>query len=273
MKVYLIGTPIFHGDAFLDFVNSHARADNIGEPTNGSWQRSESATHAEELVEAAGRICYMSFGFRQSPRTNFEYIGRLIQLGHESVLEHVNWTFLITGVSRALTHQLVRHRVGFAFSQLSQQYHEERNPEFIEPGLSEQFPEVHKTWQHAMAVAKEAYSKILDELNDVDGNSITEMNGKEIQRAVRSAARSVLPNATATTMMTTVNGRALRHFLKVRGSIPGDDEMRRLAAELLTIVKKEAAAIVSDFDLTTLDDGSPLVVHRPRKESIDDRPA
>ena len=85
------------------------------------------------------------------------------------------------------------------------------------------------------------------------------MQKKEIRRAVRSAARSVLPNATETKILVTVNARALRHFFKVRGSIPGDEEMRTVAAELLKLLQLEAPSIFLDFHIETLPDGSPIV--------------
>lgn len=258
MKVYLVATPKFEIDQVLTFLRERSDTDSACDGDN-EWRRSANATQAEELVEAAGRICYMSFGSRQSGRTNDVYIRRLIEMGHESVLEHVAWTFLIADVSRALTHQLVRHRVGFAFSQLSQQYHEESDADFVEPPILKQLPDAHKAWCHAVGVAKEAYRQILQELSRTDLNSLPELDNKEVNRAARSAARSVLPNAAATTIMVTVNGRALRHFLAVRGSIPGDEEMRRLAAELFKKVKEQAPAIVSDFKLDVFSDGSPVV--------------
>ena len=108
-RVFKLSSPQFDTQAFLDFLRLEQEA----------WNRTPCATGSEELVEVAGRICYMSFGEKQSRRSNREYIQNLIAQGHESVLEHVSWTFLIVGVSRAFTHQLVRHRIGFSFSQLS----------------------------------------------------------------------------------------------------------------------------------------------------------
>src|SRR5689334_13364185 len=113
--VYLISSPRFKIAEFNRFL----AAERL------QWKRTPHSAPAEELVEVSGRICYLSFGALQSPRSNREYIQNLIDREHESVLEHASWTFLLTGVSRAFTHQLVRHRVGFSFSQLSQQYHDE----------------------------------------------------------------------------------------------------------------------------------------------------
>lgn len=250
LRVYLVGRSHFEVDAFLSFLYHQET----------SWKRSADATEAEEIVEVCGRLCYMSFGEAQSPRSNAEYIRRLILMGHESVLEHVDWTFLLTGVSRAFTHQLVRHRVGFAFSQLSQQYHDEKDAEFVEPSHLKEFPSALTAWRHAMQTAKEAYRTIAKSLQQLEAAPDLALQQKELKRAIRSAARSVLPNATATKIMITANARALRHFLKVRGAIPGDEEMRRVAAALLTHLQIEAPSLFFDFAIDTLPDGSPIVI-------------
>lgn len=101
------------------------------------WQETK-VSDAERVVEFAGRICYMSFGARQSPRDNAAYIANLIDQGHDSVLEHASWTFLLDGVSRSLTHQLIRHKIGFSYSQLSQQYYDHSAAEFLMPTGLEQ---------------------------------------------------------------------------------------------------------------------------------------
>jgi thymidylate synthase (FAD) len=251
-RVYLIAQTRFDAEAFCAFL---VQAD-------ATWSRSPSATEAEELVEAAGRVCYMSFGPRQSPKTNEDYIRHLISMGHESVLEHVNWTFIIAGVSRAFTHQLVRHRVGFAFSQLSQQYHDESEAQFVEPLYLDQFPAAQAAWHRSVEAARETYRQIRDAVADEEVRLGLGGQKRESLRAIRSMARSVLPNATETKIVVTANARAVRHFLRVRGAIPGDAEMRLVAAELLKILSDEAPALFFDFRIEQLPDGSPLVVQR-----------
>jgi len=249
-RIFLIGRPAFDVKAFLAFLAQ----EQFG------WRRTTGAAEAEELVEVAGRSCYMSFGKKQSPRTNAEFIHNLVQMGHESVLEHVSWTFLLTNISRAFTHQLVRHRVGFAFSQLSQQYHDESEASFVMPSYLTNMPEAQREWEKAVRSAKKAYELITASLHR---NGVGEdLDTKEANRAIRSAARSILPNATETTIVITVNARALRHFLKVRGSVVGDMEMRQVATELLKAVKKEAPALFFDFDINKLSDGLPIVEYR-----------
>lgn len=249
LRVYLIARLHFQVESFLQFLKEEEEA----------WHRTAGATEPEEIVEAAGRVCYMSFGPNQSPRTSQEYIRNLIVKGHESVLEHVSWTFLLTGVSRAFTHQLVRHRVGFSFSQLSQQYHEENPALFIEPVYNRLSSQAQEAWKKAMETAQESYRVILNSLGELSDRPGLDLQKKEFQRAVRSAARSVLPNATETKVMMTANARALRYFFKLRGTIPGDVEMRLVATELLRIVRVEAPSIFSDFTIDHLSDGTPIL--------------
>ncbi len=246
--IYKISSPRFHLDEFLNFLDSQRQ----------TWSRT-GTTDAEKLTEAAGRICYMSFGQRQFPRSNREYIQNLIQQGHESVLEHVSWTFLLVGVSRAFTHQLVRHRVGFSFSQLSQQYHEETDAVFIEPPELQQSPRAKEAWQRAISVARDSYKAILDALADAPKVPGMELQNREFTRAIRSAARSVLPNATETKIFVTANARALRHFFEVRGAILGDVEMREVTAAIFRLVEPDAPALFSDFSLAALADATPVL--------------
>jgi thymidylate synthase (FAD) len=247
----------------LYIIARHALAEGVEEfltREGTKWRRSDKASAAELIAEFAGRICYMSFGPKQSPRTNADYLTNLISQEHESVLEHVTWTFLLTGVSRAFTHQLVRHRPGFAYSQLSQQYHDESGAQFIEPHLLRNYPKAFEAWSAAMRAAGAAYARILSELEGERFGLIPDGNKKEIARAVKSAARSVLPNATETKIVVSANVRALRHFLRVRGALTGDEEMRAVSALIYEMLKTEAPAFVADFECRQLADSSKLVI-------------
>jgi thymidylate synthase (FAD) len=247
VKVHIVGRPQFDIEEFLTFLRD----------SRMSWRRSAGAGEAQELIEAAGRVCYMSFGPNQSDRTNAQYIRNLIEMGHESVLEHVNWSFVISGISRALSHQIVRHRVGFAFSQLSQQYHDESDADFSMPVEIQGHPRAEAAWLRATGAAKEAYGEILRVLDQTaEAGRPGKLTPREFRRAIRSAARSVLPGCTETTLFMTANARALRHFLKVRGGIAGDREMRDLAVGLFRAVMSEAPAVLFDFRVATLEDGS-----------------
>jgi thymidylate synthase (FAD) len=249
IRVHVVGRPGFDARAFLAFLTD----------AGTTWRRTPGARPPEELVEAAGRVCYMSFGGAQSARDNGDYVGALVRMGHESVLEHVNWSFVVCGVTRSLSHQLVRHRVGFAFSQLSQQYHDESDAACIMPRGLDAHPRAAGAWRRSVAVAKEAYREILEVLEQSQATPGPVDDKRELRRFIRSAARSVLPSCTETTVFATANARALRHFFAVRGKIPGDPEMRELAAQLLEAVRKEAPSLFSDFEVGALEDGSPEV--------------
>jgi thymidylate synthase (FAD) len=248
-RIFLLNRPQFDIDAFLSFMTEEG----------AEWHRSPNARPGEELVEIAGRVCYMSFGNKQSPRSNREYILNLIASGHESVLEHVSWTFLLAGVSRAFTHQLVRHRVGIAFSQLSQQYHEETDAVFVEPEHLQGSPQAMRAWREAISIVQQTYKTVLDSLMRQNASSIGGLDKKEFKRAMYSAARSILPNATETKIVMTANARTLRHIFAVRGTILGDIEMRQVMASLFRLVESEAPALFADFRLTKLPDDTPIL--------------
>ena|SRR2546426_391733 len=248
-RLYLIGRPTFDVEEFISFLTASGQ----------SWESSKEATDSEKLVEVAGRVCYMSFGPHQRTKPNSAYIANLLRQGHESVLEHVSWTFLLEGVSRAFTHQFVRHRVGFAFSQLSQQYHEESDAAFVEPAAIKALPELSKLWRDTVERCRETYNHIVTTLgkSNLLERSIAET--REVLRALRAAARSVLPNATETKIVFSANARAIRHFLTVRGGVVGDEEMRVVSHLILERVRIEAPALFQDFISELQADGLPLV--------------
>jgi len=219
-----------------------------------TWVRAPEMSDADALVEFAGRVCYMSFGEKQHRQSNAAYIANLVTQGHGSVLEHAAWTFVLSGVSRAFTHQLVRHRVGFSFSQLSQQYADHSTTTFVRPSELDDDPEAAAVWQEAVESAQNSYISLITLLE-----RNTPRRGKEARRAIASAARAVLPNATETTIVVTANARALRHFLEQRGAIEGDAEMRRVCSALLCDLKREAPSLFADFVVERLEDGSPIV--------------
>ena len=252
MKIYCIGRPQFDEKVFSQFLNDVGRF----------WKRSQDTTESEEIAEIAGRICYMSFGQEIPSKENKEFLQEIIINGHESILEHITWTFIATGISRSFTHQLVRHRVGFSFSQLSQQYCDQTEAIFVEPKSIKNIPYALEIWKKAVETTKKAYHDILETLRKVEKDVFSELERKEIKRAIRSVARSILPNATETKVVMSANARALRHFLKVRGAIPGDEEMRSFCVELLKILKKEAPSLFFDFEIEMGALNTPQVIHK-----------
>lgn len=247
-NLFVVSRPTFDRQNFSSFL----------EQNELSWADTDTATDAERIVEISGRLCYLSFTDDTSkirhPTKN--YIENLINKGHESVLEHANWTFFLTNVSRAFTHQLVRHRVGFSYSQLSQQYHDETDADFVTPaGLS---PEAYEHWESAVRASKDAYLEILKQA-ERSLAAVNDQSTKEDVRLMRSAARSLLPNATNTAISISANARSLRHFLDLRGAIVGDIEMRLVSSKIYDMLVIEAPSMVEDFERRNCEDGWPLV--------------
>src|SRR6267154_4110362 len=149
-KIYVLGRQTVN-DAELDrFLADHGV----------SWQ-TDTEVASELLCETAGRVCYMSFA-KPRPGGNHVYLGHILEVGHGSVLEHAVWNFVFTGVSRSLTHELVRHRAGMGYSQLSQRYVDESVAEYVEPDVIADDPELHQIWLDCVAQAHKAYMKLVE---------------------------------------------------------------------------------------------------------------
>ncbi len=217
-----------------------------------SWQ-TDSEVGGEQLAEAGGRVCYLSFG--KGRKTNAEYIDNIIQQKHGSVLEHAVWNFVIAGVSRSFTHELIRHRAGWGYSQLSQRYVDESMANYIEPDLIAEDERLHALWLRAVAAAHQAYLELVEGLMD----KLSDMEDKTLRRKLaRQAARSVLPNATETMIFVTANARALRHFIELRGSAWAETEIRRVAMQLLRLMQREAPNLFADYEIVALPDGTEV---------------
>jgi thymidylate synthase (FAD) len=225
-----------------------------------AWE-TDTEVAAEKLVETAGRICYMSFA-RPRPGGNAAYIRHILEAGHGSVLEHAVWSFLFVGVSRALTHELVRHRAGFGYSQLSQRYVDESVAEYVEPKVIAEDPELHRLWLETIARTHQAYvqlaEKLLEKYRDEPDRTLR-------RKLARQAARSVLPNATETKIFVTANARAWRHFIEMRASRWADVEIRQLAVKVLRLLQREAPHLFGDYELRPLPDGTYEAITPYRK--------
>jgi thymidylate synthase (FAD) len=228
-------------------------------PEDVDW--STDADGGQALAEFAGRACYQSW-HKPNPKTatNEGYLRHILEVGHLSVLEHGTVTFYITGVSRSLTHELIRHR-HFSYSQLSQRYVPERDAAMVEPEVIAADPELHEKFVKAAEASVAAYSELLEALQEKFAD---EPKATLRRKQARQAARSVLPNATETRIVVTGNYRAWRHFIAMRATEHADVEIRALAVECLRQLQKAAPNVFGDFEITELKDGtevasSPLV--------------
>src|SRR5579884_2196078 len=248
--VYLVGRQVVDAEAVDRFLADHGVA----------WQ-SDSEVAGEYLCEVAGRVCYLSFA-RPRPGGNKAYLNHILEVGHGSVLEHAVWNFVFTGVSRTLTHELVRHRAGWAFSQLSQRYVDESIAEYVEPDCIADNPELHGIWLEAVAQSHQAYVKLTEKLQEVFKD---EPDRTLRRKLARQAARSVLPNATETKIFVSANARALRHFIELRASRHAEVEIRKLAVKVLRVMQREAPNLFNDYELVPLPDGTCEAVTAHRK--------
>lgn len=216
---------------------------------------STDADGGEALAEFAGRACYQSWT-KPNPATatNAGYIKHIIEVGHLSVLEHGSVSFYLTGISRSLTHELIRHR-HFSYSQLSQRYVPERNAAMVEPDVIANDPELHEKFLAAARASVDAYNELLKGLEE----KFSDVPSATLRRKqARQAARAVLPNATETRIVVTGNYRAWRHFIAMRATEHADVEIRALAVECLRQLQKAAANVFADFTISTLSDGTEV---------------
>jgi len=225
-----------------------------------SWQ-TDTEVAGEHLSEIAGRLCYMSFA-RPRPGGNRTYLDHIKEVGHGSVLEHAVWNFVFTGISRSLSHELVRHRAGVGISQLSQRYVDESIAEYVEPDCIAEDSALHSLWLDAIAHAHQAYVKLVEGLANKFKD---EPDGTLRRKMARQAARSVLPNATETKIFWTANARALRHFIEMRASRHAEVEIRQLGVQVLQVMQREAPHLFNDYELTPLPDGTFEAITKHRK--------
>lgn len=208
------------------------------------------------LIEFAGRACYQSWS-KPNPKTatNAGYIAHLLEVGHMSVLEHATISFYIEGVSRSLTHELVRHR-HFNYSQLSQRYVNETDAEMIIPSVIADDELMLEAFTDVVDKAQGGYALLMGLLDRklADFEDIT--NKTERRKAARQAARAILPNATETKIVVTGNLRALRHFFCMRATRAADPEIRELAIRMLRKCQSIHPSVFNDFVITQLDDGT-----------------
>lgn len=215
------------------------------------WPAGNEATDAEALCEYAGRLCYLS---QHNPalKTTAEYTNTILSHGHGSVLEHASVSILVEGVSRALTHELIRHRAGTAISQVSQRFVDESDADFVIPPLLLTNTGAMDEWTTAVSSALVRYQHLVKQL--LNDPSMADLPTTLARKRAREAARGVLPNSTETKLVWTANLRALRHVITLRGDIHADLEIHRFANVLLETVRPFAPSVFADF--STADDGS-----------------
>lgn len=183
----------------------------------------------EKICAAAARSCYSGDGASDllDSKDPEKFLAGVVKMGHESVIEHAVFTFSVEGVSRSLTHQLVRHRIA-SFSQQSQRYVSIDKPGYVVPPTIAADPEKEKLFREAMDKAWSTYNALSDAGIPAED------------------ARYVLPNACFTNITITMNARELRHFFSLRCCNRAQWEIREMADKMLELCREACPAIFAD---------------------------
>jgi thymidylate synthase (FAD) len=185
----------------------------------------------------AAKLCYSPSGVEElkeriEAKDQAAFVEKLASIGHLSPIEHVSFSFGIEGISRACSHQLVRHRMA-SFSQQSQRYVKEEQFDYVIPPSIKQDPALGREFEKCMAEAQENYTRVLKRLEELGYKG----------EAGQQDARYLLPNAAETKIVVTMNARELLHFFRVRCCNRAQWEIREMAGRMLVLVKNVAPTI------------------------------
>lgn len=187
----------------------------------------------ERTAALAARLCYSPTGLAELKEKIGsgdirQFIDKIMSLGHHSVLEHASFTFGVEGISRVTSHQLVRHRVA-SYSQQSQRYvsHVERFDAVVPPSIDSN-EEAKRIFDFTVGVVHQAYKQLVE------------------MGVQPEDARYLLPNATETKVIITMNARELLHFFKLRCCMRAQWEIRSMAVGMLKLAKQAAPTIFRD---------------------------
>lgn len=207
----------------------------------------------ETVVAAAAKLCYSSVGVEEitenlTKEKTDKFVNMLMDIGHESPIEHVSYTFAIEGVSRVLTHQLVRHRLA-SYSQQSQRYVKLDQFEYIVPPAIEKNKKAKEIFIQSMEKDQQDYDDLVELLSKdhektfvEDGLNLVEAKNKAAKKAIEDA-RFVFPNACETKIVVTMNARSLMNFFKHRCCNRAQWEIQNLAIQMLKLVREKSPTL------------------------------
>ena len=235
------------GETKIDTEGLQTMLEAIGVP---EWH-TDGESDSEVIVEAAGKLCYMSFDTalnknltKTGGRNNYDYIQEgIIATGHGSVLEHVAVNVVFVNVSRVFTHELVRHRAGAAYSQTSGRYVRTDELSFWMPQVIRENIELAGLFEEAI-IHQEQIIKRMEEVSGI--NRMKSKEDFEKKKQLTSAFRRIIGNGVANNIMATYNHRALRHLCSIRTSRHAEEEIRIGFNELFNQLADRYPAIYAD---------------------------
>ncbi len=234
----------------------------------------------EQTVAMAAKLCYSPTDFMNikeglTKEKTENFVGMLTELGHESPMEHASFTFGIEGISRACSHQLVRHRIA-SYSQQSQRYVDGNKFDYVTPPAILSNPKALQAYNEAISLQRQAYSKIRDSLivSYINEHKGCEQSGSEKEiienfktenkqllssfaKKANEDARFILPNACTTAIVVTMNTRSLWNFFKHRCCNRAQWEIRAIADQMLKICRETAPALFKNSGPSCLNGKCP----------------
>jgi len=216
-----------------------------------------------QLCKVAGQVCYMSFGPKRTFNEHAErYFNNLKSAGHGSVFEHATFSLLLYGISRSVTHELVRHRAGFGYSQLSQRFVSGRMLRFVERPEYQEDEGLHAQFLERIERTASEYAALTNRLLELQQAGVSILSAEartDLRKKVQQAARSVLPNETEAPIVITGNARAWRHVIEVRADAHAETEIRELAVRIFLCLCLVDPVLFSDYRVEQLPDGTYTV--------------
>jgi thymidylate synthase (FAD) len=239
-KVYLIADPNDTGQLEQFLTDNHI-----------AWRPDPKVSFTENVMELAGRLCYESWETDEGTFSNLnltkirtgnqEYIGNIIKQGHGSVLEHGGpLTYIFNNVSRCFTHELVRHRVGTAYSQTSGRYVRYDDLKFWIPPCISENSEAKEIFVKTINAIEHA-QKRLAAIYDINNRSFAE------KKALTSAFRRIAPNGLANNIMFSTNHRNMRHVITMRANSHAEEEIRLIFSEIAEDLLQRFPSIYQDL--------------------------
>lgn len=255
-QVTLLARTVAEPNALRPFLAGFDASLGFGEYLDDGFDNLEDA---ETLTKIAGQLCYMSFGAERTTNMDVaKYVDNILKSGHGSVLEHANFSFMCWGLDRSVTHELVRHRAGAAFSQVSQRYVDGKVLRFVERCSYQGDTKLHELFENRIDRAASEYNLLAEILaGQLSARSDFEkLSKRDRRKLVNQDARSCLPNETEAPILMTLNARSSRHVSQMRGSGPADVAIRALLNEAIPILKGVGGSLFADFEPIALGDGT-----------------
>jgi len=247
----------------LNDIGLNSYLDDIGDP---DWDPDISVSDGENLIEAAGRMCYRSWqaydpakplatnpNVKKVREGNRDYIANVLKHKHGSILEHVSASFILKDVSRVLTHEITRHRAGTAFSQESLRYVRLNDLSFWIPTLIKENDAAIELFLGAIT-QMEQWQTQLAEIYDIDN-----MKDFHTKKLLTSAFRRIAPIGLSTCILVTGNLRSWRHIVEMRTSEGAEEEIRISCDQIAEALSVEFPNVFQDMELN--DKGERIFVN------------